>query len=170
MYLLNDKKSAVKSVQRYLSKIYSSKISVAENGHFDDNTLLALHTFQKENGREIKDYVDYNDFTLIYDEYLKKLEIEYMHNIYGSELYPIVMGDTGDEVLHINRMLLEILEYYGYYIGLDARPYYSQKTAEAIDIITEIFEYENEKIIDELLHSRIEKEWKSIRESEYLSE
>lgn len=170
MYFINDRQSAVKNVQRYLGKIYSGKIGVSENGYFDSNTLMALHTFQKENGSEIKDYVDYEDFTKIYSEYLKRLTVEYMHNLYDTSLYPIVKGDVGEEIYLINAMLIEILQFYGYYIGLESRPYFSDKTLEALEIINEIFEYENEGIIDELLHYRIKKEWNSIKGGAYLSE
>ena len=76
MYSINDKTTSVRLAQRYLSKIYKDDLIISENGIFDDNTLLALNTFQSEMKIPKTKYIGYETFILLYERYLLALNEE----------------------------------------------------------------------------------------------
>lgn len=168
MYRINDKSAAIKTVQKYLSKIYGETHIISQNGIFDENTVLALNKFQNENNLETKKYIDYQDFVILYDLYVSAIEREKISGSVGIGInYPISRGYRNHEMINVNRMLLDITRHYGHFIPIKINDYFSFYTLQALEIINDIFGMEAIAFIDENIHSRIIKEWKSIQNTEY---
>lgn len=166
MYQITDKEAAIKSIQKYLSKIYKDEIMVSETGFFDQNTLLALNRFQNENALKEATYVDYYNFTLLFDRYMIETERENRRKN-ANVTYPLTRGYKNPEMYGINNMLLGITRHYGHFIPISVSDYFSEDTENALKIVNDIFNFGDVNYIDELLHSRIIKEWNSIRKAEY---
>lgn len=162
MYMINDNKAAIKTLQRYLAEIYSDEASVNVNGIFDNNTLLALHRFQKENNLDIKDYVDYESFTLLYNTYIREVQHSRLHKDMPKNTFPIKRGDQSSIVAKVNSILHEILEYYNVNYSMPYGNYYSDATQKANHIARDIFNVEKSDMIDETMYLRLIDEWKSI--------
>lgn len=168
MHRIEDKVTAKKNIQRFLSKIYEGELPVYPSGIFDKNTLTSLNRFQSDNGLSIENYVDYESFTKLYEKYLIKIDEEKIRkeSAFGTA-YPLSRGDQGAEISKINIMLSDILGFYGHAGYINANDYYSKGTEDAVKIISEIFDIEEVTYIDETLYSRIKKEWNSIQGIEY---
>ena len=162
MYIINDNEAAIKTLQRYLSEIYSEEIDVNINGIFDNSTILALNRFQKENNLDVRNYVDYECYTLIYDAYTIKMNRLRLHKDIKRNTFPIKRGDQSPIVATINLMLCEILKYYKINYSIPRGDYYSDDTQKANHIIRDIFNIEKADTIDEKMYSRLIEEWKSI--------
>ena len=168
MYRIDDKSSAIKNVQKYLSKIYEGTYIISQNGIFDQNTVLALNKFQNDNNLEIKNYINYQDFVMLYDLYVSAIEREKTKGSAGIGIdYPISRGYKSHEMINVNKMLLDITRNYGHFIPIKINEYFSFDTLEALQVINDIFGMEDVDLIDENMHSRIIKEWKSIQNTEY---
>ena len=162
MYMINDNKAAIKTLQRYLAEIYSDESSVNVNGIFDNNTLLALHRFQKENNLIVRDYVNYECYILIYNAYTKKIKHYQLHKAVPKDTFPIKRGDQSPIVETINSMLCKILEYYSMNYSVPRGDYYSDATQKANHIVRDIFNFEKNDTIDEDMYLRLIDELKSI--------
>ena len=162
MYSISDKRSSVKMLQRYLNKIYEKEMTINKNGVFDEDTLLALNKFQKDNNLDIKEYADYETFSALYSSYIqkqKKLEAQKKN---PNVQFPIQRGETSLFVARINHIMSEILIYYSLYWISPKGDYFSNITEEAIRIIRGIFGFEDSDTIDELLYLRLIDEFESI--------
>jgi hypothetical protein len=168
MHRIEDKVTAKKNIQRYLSKIYEGELPVYPSGIFDKNTITALNRFQKDNGLDIVNYLDYESFSKLYKKYLIKIDEEKIlkESAFGTA-YPLSRGDQGAEIGRINIMLSDILTFYGQLDRINTDDYFSQSTEDAVKIISEIFDIDEVTDINETLYSRIKKEWNSIQGLEY---
>ncbi len=166
MYPITDTVAGVKSVQRYLSKIYDNEIMVSQSGFFDKNTLLALNKFQNENGLKVQNFVDYANYTLLYQAFKAKSERDDQKKR-TNIAYPLSRGDKNPAMYDINKMISDIIKHYGHHTPLSVNDYFSVDTENALKIVNNILGFDNVKCIDEILHLRILKEWNSIRSAEY---
>ena len=163
MYRINDKTTSVKLAQRYLSKIYKDDLIISENGIFDDNTLLALNTFQSEMKIPKTKYIGYETFILLYERYLLALNEEIIGwNAKLKKELPAVLGDFSDTIYNANRMMRDVLNYYGDFDTPPVNNYFSEDTLRSVIKIRKIFELTDKEIIDTDFYSRLNKEWKSI--------
>jgi hypothetical protein len=162
MYNIEDKVSAVRTLQKYLKKIYGDETSLNQNGILDDNTLIALNRFQRENGFSIEAYADFKSFDAIYDAYITEVIREKTRKFAHDTTFPLKRGDQSYSVLLLNTMLREILDYYSMLHYTPKTDYFSFDTEKSARIIREILGFDDSDTIDELLYSRILMEWKSI--------
>ena len=162
MYSIEDKTAAVRTLQKYLSKIYSDEVTINPNGIFDDNTLFALNRFQRENGLSIENYADFQSFDAIYNAYIGEVIREKAGKSAPDTAFPLKRGDQSYSVLRLNAMLGEILDYYSMPHYSPKSDYFSSDTEKSIRLIREILNFEDGNTIDEVLYSRILSEWKSI--------
>ncbi len=162
MYNIKDNRSAVKTLQRYLKKIYGNEVAINQNGIFDDNTQAALNRFQRENNLSIKAYADFQSFDSIYSAYTNELLREAARRSAPDTSFPFKRGDQSPSVLRLNNMLLEILDYYSMPLYMLKSDYYSSDTEKSVRTIREILDFEAGDEVDEILYSRILSEWRSI--------
>ena len=162
MYDINDNISAIKTLQRYLAKIYKNEISINQNGKFDDKTKIALNRFQRENNFIERDYADLESYRAIYKAYLSKLKQEDAHKIAPDILFPIKKGDQSPAIFKFNSMLKEMLEFYSNYSFIPQNDYFSEETENAVRILQDILDFEINGIVNDVFYSRLAKEWKSI--------
>ena len=112
MYNINDKSSAIRAIQKYLSKIYEDTLNVNENGIFDDKTSFALNRFQKENELEIKNSVDFAAFSAIINAYNEASLISDVKRQNPHIKFPLTRGMQNIEIYKINSILGDILRHY----------------------------------------------------------
>ena len=85
------------------------------NSVYNDNTRTMVRAFQQKYGLPVTGkfgYADWNVLKNTYDKILESFPIEYKE--YVDELYPgyfLSRGSTGEDVLKLQRFLLEICEY-----------------------------------------------------------
>lgn len=175
MYNINDNPATIRVIQKYLAKIFEGTFYINQNGVFDENTILALNRFQKENNLEIKDYVDYTAFTAIFDAYSNAKLIDIVKTNAPHIDFPISRGMQSGEIYKINSMLAEILRYYSVFELPSATNYFSAETENAIKLLSSILDIEEQTQIDEIFYYKMLKEHKSIKsiinaQNEYFSD
>ena len=162
MYNINDKSSAIRAIQKYLSKIYGDTLNVNENGIFDDKTSFALNRFQKENELEIKNSVDFAAFSAIINAYNEASLISDVKRQNPHIKFPLTRGMQNIEIYKINSILGDILRHYSLSDSPPLTNYYSEQTENAVKKVSGIFNMDEQAEIDEILYSKIEKELKAI--------
>lgn len=175
MYRINDKASAIKTIQRYLSKIYRDSMLISENGIFDKQTILALNKFQTEENIDIENYVGYNTFEKLYNRYMNEIEkAELDITLQNTSDFTYKPGEYSDVIYDINKLLIDILTYYGEFNFPNLNGYYSNETADAVLKARQIFDFRGDDTVDSKLYSRLLREWKSIQkiknDTDYLME
>ena len=171
MYRLNDKKSAIKEIQKYLSKVSPSNIIVVPTGIYDDNTKLSVINFQKNTGLSESGVVDYETFTALYREYKKVENENEISNLTYSFLdFPIKPGTHRNEMIHINEMLNNLLLYYGRGRLTRPGPIFSCETEGAVKVMREIYLLDKSSEIDQALSERLVSDHKSIKRKEILKQ
>lgn len=163
MYRIYDTPSAIREVQIYLGKAGNPDILVVPSGVYDENTRLSVRDFQKREGLLESGTVDYETFERLYDVYVILRDGEETRSKVDSFIsFPLFPGRSADGIAHINRMLMRLLDYYGYTHNLRPSSFYSIETAQAVNILNEIYRLENQGYIDEVLYMRMIKDHDSI--------
>lgn len=156
MYRVYDKPEAIRSVQRYLIVAGDPGIFIAPTGVYDENTRLSVIDFQTRFDLEPTGEVDYETFTLLYDKYVLMTNDTETRNIADSFIqFPILPGKTSNGMAHINLALGIILDYYGFTHRLRGNNFYSKETADAVEILRDIYMLEKKDYIDEELYRRM---------------
>lgn len=162
MYNINDKSAAIRQIQRCLAKIYADSLNVNENGIFDEKTALALSRFQKDNGLEIKDSVDFVTFLAIMDAYNKANLVSETKRQNPHIKFPLARGMQGGEIYKVNSMLSGILQHYSISNKPPLSNYYSEETENVAKIVSGIFDMPEQHEIDETFYYKLEKELNAI--------
>ena len=156
MYHINDRSQAIKNVQKFLMLIGTPEIFVAQSGVFDENTRLSTINFQKENELEPTGIVDAATFDLLYKKYEKQIKIDELNKAFGAFItFPILPGYQSDALLHINRTMGRVLDYYGYTHRLRESNFYSGETAKAVSTLQKIYQLPALDGIDETFYMRL---------------
>ena len=156
MYRVYDKSEAIRSVQRYLIVAGDPDIFIVPTGVFDDNTRLSVIDFQTRFDLKPTGEVDYETFTLLYNEYLLFCKIKKFRDKVGMmKNLPYLPGDINDEIRNFNLLAEKLLNYYGFTHRLRLGNYYSEETRRAVNILRAIYLLEPSAMIDEILLSRM---------------
>jgi len=167
MYRINDKTSAIEEVQKFLRLVGNKDIFVAPTGVYDDNTKKSVIDFQSENGINVNGIVDLLTFTKLFDKYLFALKNGItVENTKTFINFPLLPGQFNDAMIHINRTLSRLLDYYGHTHNLMESNFYSKSTIEAVSIIRKIYLLQDKNLIDEELYRRMIDDHNSIFESD----
>lgn len=163
MYRIYDTASLIREIQIYLGLVGNPDIIVVPSGVYDDNTRLSVEDFQREQGLDASGVVNLETFDKLYEVYVIMRDIEELNNKKHSFIsFPILPGKSSDGMIHINKMLAELLDYYGYTHNLRESSFYSVESEKAIKILSEILGIEYNGAIDEILYMRIIKDHDSI--------
>ena len=111
--------------------------------------------------------VDFETFRLLYEGYTKIEESKKIkrENSHIAD-FPILPGSAARGMAHINRMLAELLNYYGHIHNLNVSSnYYTAETSKAVDIIRKIYNMAKSDYIDEALYQRIKQDTAAIQNS-----
>ena len=158
MYKFDDKKSAIKEVQKYLVKIYGDD-SVYQSGIYDEQTKYFVLLFQKESGIEQSGIVDLKTFNRLFEKYINSVYEEVLLNqdpVFSS--IPIKPKAYADEMLVINKMIADMLDCYGVYHSIRSSYYFSEETVNGINELRKIMCLKNSNEIDREFYIRLKKE------------
>lgn len=163
MYRINDRSSAIERVQEYLSMVGNKSFFVVPTGVYDENTRLSVIEFQRENGINTDGIVDLITFNMLFDSYSYILQNKKTKEMVDSFIsFPLSPGLFADEMIHINRMLIKLLDFYGHPHSLSESNYYSKSTSDAVISIRKIFFLGENDLIDEELYRRMIIDYDSI--------
>lgn len=163
MYRIYDKQEAIRRVQTYLILAGDDSIFIAPTGVYDDNTRASVAGFQSANSLMPTGDVDRATFELLYEKYLlisEKRKITESADSFIS--FPLSEGYMDEEMIHINRILARLLEYYGLPHRLRSSRFYSKETGLAVRSIREIYRLPGGDEIDEIMYSRMVRDHDSI--------
>lgn len=156
MYRVYDKPEAIRSVQRYLITVGDSDIFIAPTGVYDDNTRLSVIDFQTRFNLNPTGEVDYETFTLLYNEYVLLTRNMETGDLTDSFLqFPLLPEKTSSGIAHINLTLGRILDYYGFTHRLRDTNFYSEETSIAVDILQDVYMLDKKDFIDEEFYRRM---------------
>lgn len=159
MYRVNDRTSAIKNVQGYLSTLFAGEINIAPNGVYDDKTRLAVLEFQRRNGLAPNGIVDLLTFEFLYSSYREK---QMKNKVGKTPDLPFFPGDYSDEMREINKMLSVLLDYYRIDHSVIENGYYSKETSDAVNKMRKIFLMQGGDNVDDMLYLRMILEYRSI--------
>ena len=116
MYFIDDKKSAVKEVQRYLNGIsiqYEDMPRAAIDGFYGKETEESVRYFQGQLRYEENGNVDAETFAGLLLEYRRiSQKNEQIKNVINADTYPLAIGDSGDHVAKLNATLSALSSFY----------------------------------------------------------
>ena len=171
MYRIYDKVEAIRNIQKYLRSLGNTDFSIAPSGVYDENTRLSVIDFQKSRGLVPTGTVDYDTFTILkaeYDNATNRYRVREATDSFIS--FPILPGESRDELLHINRLLKSILDYYGFTHRLRESNFYSKETSDSVMLLRRVYILDDVDLIDEEFYRRMIIEHDSITASQnYLS-
>ena len=156
MYKISDKPAAIREVQRYLRHIGYDSYPVIVSGVYDDNTKLAVEDFQGSNGIAISGVIDALTFSRLYDKYKSYVKAKKLRDKYKSLIeFPLTRGTVSDEMLHVNRMISELLKKYGIANVFRVNRTFSNETQAGVKELRRIYDLNDNEVIDEELYIRI---------------
>ena len=150
MYRIYDRPAAIRRVQDYLREAGNKSIFVAPTGIYDDNTRLSVIDFQKSNGFEATGIVNRETFDKLFLDYSIITDRERVrHGLDSFISFPILPGVQTGAMMHINRTLRRLLDYYGHTHSLRDGNIYTAETEAAVRRMRDIYRLKNEGYIDE---------------------
>ena len=161
MYKIREKEELIKLIQKYLQKIGQTNNVIAPTGVFDEITKSAVMNFQAKHLLESNGIVDKITLKTLYIEYINFLEKETVSHL-GIK-FPLSLGDFDESILHLNRSLQKLMEFYGEYSKIQINNYFSLETERAVRMLQKIYNLEDTGVVDELLYLRIMRDLSSIR-------
>lgn len=150
MYHVGDKSAAVRNVQRMLD--------VQKSGIYDNVTRKNVASVQKKYGIEESGVVDLDTFDAIRDFYCSRRRELLYRSMDRLEEFPYGVGDYGADVACINRLLDEMLGYYGIKIRGVRGSLYTAATSEAVRTLRKIFGLGGVGELDSSFYERIKRE------------
>ena len=168
MYALNDTRSAIAEVQRFLYLIsntnYPEVPRVAIDGIWGKETEDSIIEFQRISGNEITGVVDYPTFEALYKAYSEAESEFYKRDfLITDEGFPLTPNKMNDDVLLLHTIILEIQKTYDYLTEVNKSAYYSETTEKAVMELQEIFGMEKTGDVDAVMFERLMLELDSIK-------
>lgn len=168
MYALNDKRSAIIEVQRFLYLIsnttHPTVPRVAIDGIWGTETEAAVIEFQRISGKETTGKVDYETFELLYSAYsAAKSDFYERKFLITSQGFPLTKNMINNDVLVLHLMILEIQKTYDYLTEVTKSTYYSETTEKAVMELQEIFGIEPSGEVDAEMFQRLVLELDSVK-------
>lgn len=155
MYSVEDKKSAIRDVQRFLFVIGQNgdipHLSI--DGFYSEETSAAVRAFQRINLLEVTGTVDRETFDAIYVEYLKAQNFARASTTeFSSSSYPLKIGDSGTGVSYLNSLIRELGRFYED-LPIPYGDFYSGVTMKAVKLLQSYFRLEEDgEVSAELLN------------------
>lgn len=163
MYRINDRPAAIERVQNYLRVAGNPEIFVAPTGVYDENTRLSVIEFQREKGLVASGIVDRITFDTLFSAFVSINERDKIAKDFGSFLdFPIIPGSFSREMIHINRILRTLLDYYGVTHDLSDSSFYSKSTSRAVNEVRRIYLMGTADFIDEDLYLTMVRDHRSL--------
>ena len=156
MYYIEDKPEAVKEIQGYLRGVGYDSLPVIISGNFDENTEFAVKDFQGKRGLDITGKVDYDTFSVLYESYMTQKKEGVIRETHDSFIvFPVTVGMSGNEIEYVNDMIIEILDYYGFYHSVRRGRFFTSATEEGVTMLQRLFNFSPTGEIDELTYERM---------------
>ena len=116
MYRTDDKKAAIREVQKYLYALAISEDyempEVIPDGIFGERTREDVLLFQRQNGLNETGAVDHATFDALYREYCRVCRPTRGRRTFPSEKeYPMRKGQSGTEIENLHAILTELSRY-----------------------------------------------------------
>ncbi len=163
MYRVYDKPEAIRQVQQFLRVVGNPDIFIFPSGIYDENTRLSVLDFQSARELSTSGEVDRITFDKLYAEYVIINERNELNRRLDSFIrFPLNPGDSSSGMMHINRSLARVLDYYGFTHRLRNSSFYSDETVEAVRILRKIYSLDENNIIDEEFYIRLMRDHDSI--------
>ena len=169
MYRINDKKAAIKEVQKYLYAIsdamYDKRIPrVSVNGIFDEDTANAIRRYQNLNGLSESGIVDYQTFKSLYWDYsLISIENSISDFIVGETPFPLSRGMQSEDVRALHLMINALCDRFESIENVGTGAYYSSATANAVKSLRKIFGLPLAETVDKQFYDRLRREFLTLR-------
>ena len=163
MYRIDNRSEAIKRVQEYLAVASDPKIFVAPTGVYDENTRLSVIYFQNSKNLSPTGVVDYATFVTLYDNYLAISRKDRLNKSLGGFItFPLKPGDLAEEMMHINRVMQDLLDHYGFTHSVRESNFYSEESQRAVELLRNVYGLDNARYIDEELYVRMTNDLSSI--------
>lgn len=161
MYLINDEKSAIKEIQKFLYVISQREKTIphiAVDGYYGDETRIAVTEFQRLNFIEENGKVNKETYDLLYILYLDVLNEKNSSDTgLNSERFPLKMGDSGNDVAILNSILRELRQYYRE-LPITYGDFYSPDTENSVKEMQKHLRQEANGIVSESFLAILKKE------------
>ena len=138
MYLINDKKAAIRDLQRFLFVIGQKHAipHVSIDGFYDPETENAVRTFQRIFSLEITGTAGRETFDAIYAEYLKIINGASGEKLeFSKTSFPLKLGESGNAVSILNAVIRELSKSYYKDLPLPYGDFYSIDTDKAVRLL-----------------------------------
>lgn len=163
MYLINDKRQAIKNVQIMLNEIIGDEY-IAPNGVFDDRLREKIIDFQEKNGLIGSGVVDFLTHRAISSQYRIKI---FERDVPPID-FPIKYGDSSSMMRNINGMICSLMDHYQRHHTVRVHSsYFNESTEAAVNELRGIYKLKSSDFLDKELFIRMKMDLDSI---EYLKE
>lgn len=141
MYSVNDKKAAIRDLQRFLFIIGQNEDipHLSIDGFYSEETVEAVTAFQRLHNLEEDGKVGRVTFDAIYEAYtdaMNKSKSEVLD--FDRALFPLKLGDSGNNVSVLNSIIRELSRFYKD-LPLPHGDFYSLDTKYAIRLLQSYF-------------------------------
>ena len=153
MYTITNPKPRINNILKFLNK--------QQNGKIEETDRLIIKDIQNKAGITSDGVVNYQTFTLLYNEYNKsKLRNLFNDGLIRYNNMPYSLGSKGNDVAYLNALMTSALTGFTHYEKMPSGSYYGRESIEAAKRLRKIFGMKDGENVDEELYLRIRRELK----------
>lgn len=159
MYDVNDKASAVREIQRFLVELHYNLKEiplVRIDGIYGEATRRAVNAFQGLSGLPETGVVDYPTFTALYRTYRRYYDERTAKGFIPPDRpLPVSLGDSGEGILNLQKMMNSLAERYRIPIRTDGSGVFSYATGRLASAIARIYRMEENGSVSRQLYAKM---------------
>ena len=160
MYKQSDTAAAIRRIQDYLFEIHLHEglsYIAPRDGIYGNTTREAIREFQGRVALPMTGIVDLETFEALRETALKYCtENACKTHLYSQQGFPLRSGSRGADVDVLHALLRSISEYERDLPPIPRTSYYSEETAAAVRYMQNIFQIDEDGIVDAMLFDRLE--------------
>ncbi len=153
MYRIHDKGEAVLRLQIYLDGIRGRGERVYQSESYDERTREAVRRFQESRSLPVTGVTDYLTYTMIYEEYLRRVAAEEGRSLWGGSIpLPLSEGAVHSDMVHLNELIAYLSGYYRIPHGVRITNRFSTATGDAVRELRRIYGLPDGRWVDNTLY------------------
>lgn len=165
MYEINDKRGAIREIQRYLFALHYFTDAIpflTIDGVYDDTTRAAVLAYQELRSLPMTGIVDESTFDLLFADYTAaSIALEQNASIPPDTPLPVGIGKSGAGIRNLQELISALLPRYGIRVTVDRSGIYSYATARAVNALRRVYRLPEDGTVTNALFLKMQRDYKN---------
>ena len=174
MYEINDKRGAIREIQRYLFALHYFTDSIpflTIDGVYDSTTKRAVLAYQALRGLPTTGVVDARTFDLLFADYRAAATALAKNAFIPPDTpLPVGIGKSGAGIRNLQELIAALLPRYDIHVAVDRSGIFSYATARAVNALRRVYRLPEDGTVTNELFLKLQRDYENPPKSIPLTE